>query len=376
MMTRVAMLTYSTKARGGVAHALKLSEHLQRAGVDVVIHSLCRDDDEGSKRFYRDTDVPHVIHDYHWDDDVMVRLERMVDAYVDGLPKDADIYHAQDCVGGTALSRLKASRALNAPLFRTVHHVDDFAESRLFSFEKAAVSQADHLFVVSEYWQTVLKRDYGLDSVVALNGIDLEDFSTIPERRDTAPTILFVGGLEPRKGLEYLILALPETLASVPDTRLRVVAKTGFRGVDKFEWFESLTERAGVKDNVEFHESVDQEKLMQLYADSDIVVLPSRNEGWGLSLMEAMALQKPVVATRVGGIPELVRDGTDGILVDPGDIRGMASAMSRLLADPDLRNLMGAAGRQHAARYSWAKTAKLTLREYERALDHRGHTRP
>lgn len=373
---KVTMLTYSTKARGGVAHALKLSEHLHRKGVDVVIHSLCRDDDRESKRFYRETDVPCVIHEYHWDDDVMVRLERMIVAYAEGLPMDSDVYHAQDCVGGTALSRLKTKGVLNAPVFRTVHHVDDFAEPRLFDFEKTAVSQADYLFVVSEYWRAALKRDYGLDSVVALNGIDLEDFSSVPNRRTGHPTVLFVGGLEPRKGLEYLILALPDILEAVPDVKLRIVAKTGFRGVDKFDWFELLAERAGVDGSVEFHESVNQQELVQLYSDADVVALPSRNEGWGLSLMEAMALQKSVVATRVGGIPELVRDGIDGILVDPGDIKGIAMAISKLLTDPALRSLMGAAGRQHVARYSWENTAELTLKEYERSLNLTDHTCP
>lgn len=373
---KVTMLTYSTKARGGVAHALKLSEHLHGKGVDVVVHSLCRDDDTEPKRFYRETDVPHVIHEYRWDDDVMTRLERMIAAYAKGLPTDSDIYHAQDCVGGTALSRLKTGGALDAPVFRTVHHVDDFAEPRLFAFEKTAVSQADYLFVVSEYWRAALKRDYGLDSVVALNGIDLEDFSSVPNRRTKHPTILFVGGLEPRKGLEYLILALPDILEAVPDATLRIVAKTGFRGVDKLEWFELLAERAGVDGSVEFLESVDQQELLQLYSDADVVVLPSRNEGWGLSLMEAMALLKPVVATRVGGVPELVRDGVDGILVDPGDIKGIARAIAKLLTDPALRCLMGAAGRQHVARHSWENTAKLTLKEYERSLNLTDHTRP
>jgi glycosyltransferase involved in cell wall biosynthesis len=372
---KVIMLTYSTKARGGVAHALKLSEHLHRKGVDVVIHSLCRDDDPESKRFYRDTPVPHVIHEYRWDDDVMVRLERMIDAYVKGLPTDASVYHAQDCVGGTALSRLKMMGALNAPVFRTVHHVDDFAEPRLFAFEKSAVGHADHLFVVSEYWKAALMLDYGLDSVVAYNGIDLEDFSSVPDRRAESPTILFVGGLEPRKGLEYLVLSLPDILEAVPDAKLQIVAKTGFRGVDKFEWFDLLAERAGVKDSIEFHGSVDQQELVQLYSDADVVVLPSRNEGWGLSLMEAMALRKPVVATRVGGVPELVRDGIDGILIDPGDLKGMAMAIVKLLADPALRSLMGAAGRQHVARYSWERTAQLTLGEYERRLNQTDRTR-
>ena len=365
---KVAMLTYSTGARGGVAHALKLSEHLLELGVDVTIHTLSRNDPQRVDGFYRKTEVPFEIHGYGWEDDVMARLGNMIDAYVEGLPRDADIYHTQDCVGGTALHRLHEGGALAAPIFRTLHHIDDFAEPRLYEFEKRAIRHADHRFVVSEYWRRALKEEYGLDSVIAHNGIDLDDFEDLPARQSKAPTILFVGGLEPRKGLEILILSLPEVRAVHPNAVLRVVAKTGFRGVDSVEWFEHLADRARVDDAVTFHESIGQEELRQLYSDADIVVLPSRNEGWGLSLMEAMACRRPVIATKVGGIPELVRDGIDGILIEPDDTKALGGAITELLGNPALRARMGASGRERARAFSWEETARVTVREYERAL--------
>lgn len=365
----VAMLTYSTRARGGVAHALKLSEHMAAAGMDVKLYSVARDDDDEAQRgYYRGTRVPFDVLTYTWDDDVMTRLERMIDAYCSNVPRDHDVYHAQDCVGGTALARMKGSGDLGAPVFRTVHHIDDFAEPRLFEFEKSAVGLADHRFVVSEYWRDALMLDFGLDSEVAYNGIDLEDFSDLPPRRSTTPTVLFVGGLEPRKGLEFLILATPLVLESAPDATVRVVAKAGFRGVETVEWFELLAQRAGVDRNVEFHESVSQRSLKQFYSDADVVVLPSRNEGWGLSLMEAMACSKPVVATRVGGIPEMVRHGVDGTLVEPGDIASLGREIAAILCDAGLAARMGAAGRERVARYSWDETARGTISAYRKAL--------
>lgn len=365
----VAMLTYSTRARGGVAHALKLSEHMTAAGMDVKLYSVAREDDDDALRgYYRDTRVPFDVLTYTWDDDVMTRLERMIEAYSTALPRDHDVYHAQDCVGGTALARMKGSGTLSAPVFRTVHHVDDFAEPRLFEFEKRAVGLADRRFVVSEYWRSALKRDFGLDSEVAYNGIDLEDFLGLPPRSSTAPNVLFVGGLEPRKGLEFLILATPVILESVPDATVRVVAKAGFRGVETVEWFELLAQRAGVGRNVEFHGSVSQQSLMQFYSDADVVVLPSRNEGWGLSLMEAMACSKPVVATRVGGIPEMVRHGVDGMLVEPGDVASLGREIAAILRDGGLATRMGAAGRERVARYSWEETARRTISAYREVL--------
>jgi len=107
---------------------------------------------------------------------------------------------------------------------------------------------------------------------------------------------------------------------------------------------------------------------MQMYADCDLVVLPSRNEGWGLSLMEAMACAKPVVATKVGGIPELVRDGVEGVLVESGDVKGLSDAIVRLLRDPGERARMGAAGQQRVAQFSWDRTALTVLDAYRSAL--------
>ena len=370
-------MTYSTRARGGVAHALKLAERLQALGVDVTLHSLARSDDpSASGGFYRETTVPYRVYSYEWHVDIVTRLERMIDAYAANLPRDADIYHSQDCVGGTALMRMKREKLISAPVFRTVHPIDDFAEPRLYEFEKRAVSNADHRFVVSKYWQDALKRDFGFDSTVVYNGLDLADFPRGHPRRSKTPTVLFVGGLEPRKGLEFALLAMPRVLEKCPNARLVVVGKSGFRGTDDPGWFRVLANRAGIEESVEMHESVSQEMLMQLYSDCDVLVLPSRNEGWGLSLMEAMAFEKPVVATRVGGIPELVVDGKEGLLVESGDVSGLADAVGKLLGDPSLRAKMGRAGLDRVKDFSWDGTAKTVLKAYESALKHPSRSRP
>ena len=154
----------------------------------------------------------------------------------------------------------------------------------------------------------------------------------------------------------------------LPEAKLVALAKTGFGGTDNWHFFEQLARRAGLTDNVDFGESISQEALLGLYSDCDILVLPSRTEGWGLSLMEAMACKKPVVASRVGGIPELVRDGTDGLLVGAGDVAGLSRAILRLLKDPDLCRRMGEAGRERVSEYSWDTTARIVLEEYRRIL--------
>jgi glycosyltransferase involved in cell wall biosynthesis len=366
---KVAMLTYSTRPRGGVVHALKLAERLSKRGVEVELYSLTRSDGQRSdKAYFRKVNAPYEIFEYRWSPDLLTRLERMIESYTRHLPRDADVYHAQDCVGATALARMKEQGLISAPIFRTIHHVDDFAEPRLYAFEKSAVAHADHRFVVSIYWQKVMKNEFGYDSTVTYNGLDLEDFDEIPKRRGRDPTVLFVGGLEPRKGLEYLLHAMEYVLEDMPAARMIAVAKTGFRGTDEWSWFTTLADRLGIKEHMDFRESVPQRTLLQFYADSDVVVLPSKTEGWGLSLMEAMACRKPVVASRAGGIPELVRDGVDGILVRPGDVRGLGDAILRLLRDPKLRGRMGRAGRIRVKQFSWDRTADVVLEAYEQAL--------
>lgn len=372
----MAMLTYSTRPRGGVVHALKLAERLRALGIDITVYSLARmDDSPSSAGYFRSVSVPYEIFQYEWHPDLITRLERMIESYSANLPKDMDIYHAQDCVGGTALAHMRAKGEVSAPIFRTIHHVDDFAEPRLFEFEKRAVAHADYRFVVSRYWQRVLMDEYGYDSIISYNGIDVSDFSSLPKRKAVAPTILFVGGLEPRKGLEYLVHALEHVVDELPDARLIAVAKTGFRGTDEVGWFKALSERLGIAEHIEFRESVSQEKLLEYYSECDVLVLPSKTEGWGLALMEAMVCGKPVVASRVGGIPELVRDRVDGILVDAGDVRGLANAIVQLLRDPGLRAKMGSAGANRAQEFSWDSTARVVLDAYEKALVKSENTR-
>src|SRR4030042_5723397 len=93
---RVAMLTYSTRPRGGVVHALKLAERLRSLGVDVTLYSLAKSDDPGAARgYFRKVSVPYEIFSYDWSLELVTRLERMIEAYSAHLPRDCDIYHAQ-----------------------------------------------------------------------------------------------------------------------------------------------------------------------------------------------------------------------------------------------------------------------------------------
>jgi glycosyltransferase involved in cell wall biosynthesis len=157
--------------------------------------------------------------------------------------------------------------------------------------------------------------------------------------------VLYAGRLSPEKGvLELLEAAQGMNLVVAGDGPLRdrVPSARGF---------------------------VQHEELQQLYARAAVVACPSRREGFGVVCLEAMAHGRPVVATRVGGLLDLVVDGETGIVVPPRDPAALRSALERLLADPDLRRRLGTAGRDRArTHFSWEKVTDATLAAYAEAV--------
>jgi glycosyltransferase involved in cell wall biosynthesis len=368
---KVAMLTYSLRPRGGVVHALHLAEALQTMGVEVTLFSLRRHDSPmSSKKFHRETSVPVTVFEYTWHDDIKDRLRAMTEAFLDGLPRDFDIYHAQDCVGDTALQLLTAEEAIPSPTVRTVHHVEGFQDAYLNKCELTALLGGTAKITVSEYWKEQLRSKYGLDSTVIYNGVDIGRFgkTTLPRE----PFILFVGGMESRKGLEFAIQTMEILVKNGRGLNLIAIARPGFKGVESRVWFDHLIERCGLAGKVEIHEFIDDEELTRLYATASIFFLPTRMEGWGLSIMEAMASGCPIVSTPVGGVTELVHSGENGLLVPVGDVHGFAEAIEHILDDKALRDRLCAAAKETVKRYSWDASAEETIELYNRIISTRG----
>ncbi|UCD92536.1 MAG: MSMEG_0565 family glycosyltransferase [Methanobacteriota archaeon] len=371
---KIAMLTYSTKPRGGVVHALNLSEALADMGHDVHLFSLKKKGERGFKDgFYRKTAVPHSVYNYSSTGKIVSDVKRMIAAYRKNLPLDFDIYHSQDCVGANALFELKDSGNLDAPTVRTIHHIDEFRGRTLTNLQEKSVHLLDEKIVVSNYWKEALKKEFGVNTHLIYNGIDLSKFGTgnRDNKASSRPSILYVGGLEARKGVEFLLLAAEQVIDRIPNVKLTIVGKSGLTGGQFFnekDMFADLAERIGIHRNVVFKDFVSDGRLPRYYRECDVFVLPSRMEGWGLTLMEAMAFEKPVIAYRVGGIPELVDDGKSGVLLECGDVRGLAESMVKILTDKKLAARLGKAARKKVEGFSWKKTAKGTLEVYRKAL--------
>lgn len=198
------------------------------------------------------------------------------------------------------------------------------------------------------------------------NGIDVarfQDIEPFPWAHDGTPRILFVGRFnEPRKGLKYLLRALPLVQQQFPDARLVVV------GRGDPEKLAGLMERYDVR-GVDFVGQASAADLPRYYASCDVFCAPSTSgESFGIVLLEAMAAGAPVVAGDIPGYRSVIRHGVDGLLATPKNPQALALALVRMLADGDLRRSLTVAGRETAQRYDWPQIAQRVLHVYDRAL--------
>jgi glycosyltransferase involved in cell wall biosynthesis len=195
----------------------------------------------------------------------------------------------------------------------------------------------------------VMSRSARERVVVVPPGLDLDAFRpALPGDRTGPPTVLFLAGLEPRKGVETLLDAFAEVARSQPDARLLLAGRGSLE-----QRIRSRIAREPLAGRVALLGQVDREAVPALVRSATILCLPSFGEPFGMSALEAMASSLPVVATATGGLAELVPDGS-GRKVPPGDAPALARALDDLLAaGPDELAAMGARNRALAEKYTW-----------------------
>jgi D-inositol-3-phosphate glycosyltransferase len=215
---------------------------------------------------------------------------------------------------------------------------------------------------------------------VVFPGVDLDVFTPGDQRAarrrlGVAPDallLLFVGRIQPLKAPDVLLRAAAQLVADAPQLRDRlVVAVVGGpsgSGLAHPEHLEKLSAELGIGELMLFSPPADQLRLADWYRAADVAVVPSYNESFGLVAVEAQACGTPGVASSVGGLTTAVADGRSGILVDGHDPRDYAQVLSRLLADPPLRDRLGRQGVARAAELGWQQTAEAMLDVYRQAL--------
>jgi glycosyltransferase involved in cell wall biosynthesis len=225
--------------------------------------------------------------------------------------------------------------------------------------ERRHVRRADRVLAPSRHSAERLAVDYGLDPKslrVVPEPIDLVRWRKALEDapRDPAetPAILCVAHLYPRKDVAILL----DAIAQVPGATLRLVG-TG----PELARLQAQAKRLQLADRVQFLGHVSFERLAAEYRRANVFCLPSRQEGFGIVFLEAMAAGLPIVAARAAAVPEVVADGGCGILVAPGNAPSLANALERLLADSVERQRLGEAGRRRVQRYDAPKVAAQFL---------------
>ncbi|MFH1032691.1 MAG: glycosyltransferase family 4 protein [Chloroflexota bacterium] len=201
------------------------------------------------------------------------------------------------------------------------------------------------------------------------NGVDLQHFSgditPISEFCDGKQNILFVGRLERRKGLNYLLRAYYYVKQKVPNSRLIIVGP----GTMLRRNYEKWIKNHNLKDVV-FTGFVPYADLPRYYQTADIFCAPATGrESFGIVLLEAMALGKPVVATNIAGYASVLTDNEEGLLVTPKDGNSLAQALISLLGDKALRQQMGAKGKAKAREYSWENVAQKVYNFYLKSIN-------
>jgi glycosyltransferase involved in cell wall biosynthesis len=212
---------------------------------------------------------------------------------------------------------------------------------------RRTLERARAVIALSESWRAYLARIVPQARVVVVpNMVDAAAVRSAIEAsgaRRAPGRILFLGEIGRRKGVYDLVCAMAQVAAAHPRARL-VAAGSG-----EIEAVRRLARELGVERSVELPGWVAGDAKARLLAEAAIYVLPSYNENLPVSILEAMAAGLPVVSTRVGGIPDAVRHGTEGLLVLPGAGEDLAQCLLRLLEDPGLAARMGASGRRRVA---------------------------
>ena len=260
---------------------------------------------------------------------------------------DVELLHAHFAGMGGAARRL--SKMLGVPYTLTAHAFDIYLNPDADELRKV-MDDAASVVTISEYNKNYLVDEIGVSNRINVIrcGIDLDKFD--PQRKlKTGGRIrmLTVARLVEKKGIEYLLKAIPKVIKEVLDCELTIVGSGPLN-----DSLHQLVRDLDVGGCVQFRGDVSDSELMRCYEDTDLIILPciviesGDRDGIPVAMMEAMAMGLPVISTNVSGIPELVEDGVSGMLVPPKDEKAISEALIKLLNNENLRVQMGKAGRQ------------------------------
>jgi glycosyltransferase involved in cell wall biosynthesis len=296
-----------------------------------------------------------------------------------------DLVHDNQCLGYGLL----AIERDGLPVLGTIHHpitVDrrlelahaptpyrKFSLRRWYSFTNMQTRVARRLqrvVTVSENSFNDIVADHQVDPArmaIVPVGVDCELFRPLPHVEPVPGRLVTTASADvTMKGLRYLLEALAKLRTEREDAHLVVIGRRKAGGRS-----DETIRRLGLENAVEFISGVPEERIIELYAEAQMAVVPSLYEGFSLPAIEAMACGTPLVATSGGALPEVVgRDGETALVVPPGDSDALASKIRWAFEQTDLRDTVGRRGRQRVVeQWSWRHTAERTVEQYRIRLD-------
>lgn len=381
---RVAIVrTTLHKGSGQTIHIRELAKRLSNKGVEAKVFAREATGDispvEPTEVKFRGSSIPFIRHF-----GFMAKCGMLVDRF--------DLVHTQYHPGIFAGNFVRTLRKI--PHVFTFH---GYAPIRSWTNPAQKLKMLDHtlgtiialhsgvdrVIAISQYIKKILIEFYHFDKArisLIYNGVDVERFrpgidgSSVRVRYGIhdSPTVLYLGRMDPYKGVQFLLRAAPIVLQELPNAKFVVAGGTRFDQVK----IQDLTSSPKIRNALVFTGYVPEGDVPSLYAACDVFCYPSLWEGFGLTPAEAQASAKPVVAFNHCAIPEVVRDGETGMLVRPKGHRELAKALVRLLKDPSLRQAMGVEGRRRVQRlFNWDLATEKTLEVYKQAIESKGKTK-
>ena len=410
---RIAMLSYHTcplatlggKDTGGMnVYVRDLARHLGPLGVHVDVFTRSQDEH-----------VPHILHDLGYGNRVVHmpagpevplpkdELEKYIPEFVQGIVDFAhsknihyDLVHTHYWMSGIAGLELKERwgtpvvhmyHTLGVMKNRVAQSPGEVEGDYRVRGERKILKEADRVVAATPAELAQLQWLYQANTeriVVIPPGVDVSRFYPIPD--DEAKEfvgipsehrmVLFVGRIEPLKGLDVLIEAMGRFCqhSHIEQKKLDLAIIGGEPEVSpevmtvEMARLKELREKYGVKDMVTFLGKRAQDTLPYYYSAAETVVVPSHYESFGMVALEAMACGTPVVASQVGGLAFLVKDGVTGYTVPVGDPEALCCRLKSLMSDPDLRAQMGQQAAEFARGYAWEKIAAQIVELYKNVL--------
>jgi glycosyltransferase involved in cell wall biosynthesis len=294
---------------------------------------------------------------------------------------DFDLVHDNQCLG---YGLLAIERRLGIPVIATIHHpitVDRrlemgaaetrykrFTLRRWYSFtnmQTHVASRLERVITVSENSFKDISHDHQVDPdrmAIVPVGVDIELFTPLPEIKVIPGRLVTTASADvTMKGLKYLLEAVAKLRTERDDVHLVVIGKRKPGGAS-----DAAIKALGLEEHVEFVTNVTERRIIELYSEAEMAVVPSLYEGFSLPAIEAMACGTPLVGTTGGAVPEVIgKDGDTAMVVPPGDSEALATKIRWGLEQEDLRGTIGARGRQRIIdRWSWKHTAVKTVEQY------------